>query len=215
MGACCTIRLRMDRTDRGARGARRTMVKAILDRLRRSGTEAADEPVSDTEGFGLLFVCMGNICRSPTAEAVFRKVWQDRAPELKLRIDSAGTHAYHVGEPPDPRAQRAAARRGVDLSGQRARRVQVHDFERFDLVLAMDLLNVELLRELAPPEHYERIRLLLEFAPQLGRTEVPDPYYGGSNGFEHVLDLVEEASIGLLDHVRARLQADSTRRIEP
>ena len=185
------------------------MVKAILDRLRRSGTEAASEPVDEAEGFGLLFVCMGNICRSPTAEAVFRKVWQERAPELRLRIDSAGTHAYHVGEAPDPRAQRAAARRGVDLSGQRARRVKVEDFDRFDLVLAMDLLNIELLRELAPAERHGRIRLLLEFAPQLGRTEVPDPYYGGSNGFEHVLDLVEEASIGLLEHVREQVLRDS------
>ena len=181
------------------------MVKAILDRLRRSGTEVASEAVDDAAGFGLLFVCMGNICRSPTAEAVFRKVWQERAPELRLRIDSAGTHAYHVGEPPDPRAQRAAARRGVDLSGQRARRVQVQDFDRFDLVLAMDLLNIELLRELAPAERHGRIRLLLEFAPHLGRTEVPDPYYGGANGFEHVLDLVEEASIGLLEHVREQV----------
>jgi len=190
-------------------------VKAILDRLRRSGTDTPTETVQEGEGFGLLFVCMGNICRSPTAEAVFRKVWQERAPELELRIDSAGTHAYHVGEPPDPRAQRAAARRGIDLSGQRARRVHVQDFDRFDLVLAMDLLNVELLRELAPPEHHRRIRLMLEFAPHLGRTEVPDPYYGGSNGFEQVLDLVEEASIGLLEHVRELVRSDSTRRLGP
>ncbi|HEX7081930.1 MAG TPA: low molecular weight protein-tyrosine-phosphatase [Gammaproteobacteria bacterium] len=150
---------------------------------------------------------MGNICRSPTAEAVFRKVWQERAPELALRLDSAGTHAYHVGEPPDQRAQRAAARRGIDLSGQRARRIERRDFERFDLVLAMDRTNVELLRELSPAEYHDRIRLLLEFAPHVGRTEVPDPYYGGSNGFEHVLDLVEEASLGLLEHVKRRLQS--------
>ncbi len=190
-------------------------MKAILDRLRRGGTEAAPETVVETEGFGLLFVCMGNICRSPTAEGVFRKVWLERAPELKLRIDSAGTHAYHIGEPPDPRAQRAAARRGVDLSGQRARRVHAPDFERFDLVLAMDLLNLELMREIAPPAHHPRIRLMMEFAPHLGRTEVPDPYYGGANGFEHVLDLVEESSIGLLEHVRELVGREPTRRIEP
>jgi len=190
-------------------------VKAILDRLRRSGTDVARDDPDEAEGFGLLFVCMGNICRSPTAEAVFRKIWQERAPELKLRIDSAGTHAYHVGEPPDPRAQRAAARRGVDLSGQRARRVRVEDFERFDLVLAMDMMNVELLREMAPSEHHERIRLLLEFAPHLGRTEVPDPYYGGINGFEYVLDLVEEASVGLLEHVRTLVASGPSRWREP
>lgn len=183
-------------------------MKALLDKLRRggSGADAASVDAAE-EGFGLLFVCMGNICRSPTAEAVFYKVWQERAPELRLRLDSAGTHAYHIGEPPDPRAQRAGLRRGVDLSRQRARRVIVQDFERFDLVLGMDELNVQLLRELAPPEHHERIRLMLEFAPHLGRTDVPDPYYGGSNGFEHVLDLVEEAAIGLLEHVRERVRA--------
>jgi len=185
-------------------------LKSIIDRLRRGAAEAKEEGAGDVApAFGLLFVCMGNICRSPTAEAVFRKVWQETCPQLPLRLDSAGTHAYHLGEPPDARAQRAAARRGVDLSGQRARRVEVQDFVRFDLVLAMDQLNAELLRELAPPEHHERIKLFLEFAPELGRLEVPDPYYGGSNGFEHVLDLAEEASIGLLRHVRERLRETS------
>src|SRR5690606_37198385 len=130
----------------------------------------------------ILFVCMGNICRSPTAEGVFRKVWTERAPGLALDLDSAGTHGYHVGEPPDPRAQRAAARRGIDLSTQRSRLIEVEDFERFDLVLAMDQVNVEWLRNLSPPEYHERIRLFLEFAPELGRSDVPDPYYGGSNG---------------------------------
>jgi protein-tyrosine phosphatase len=154
---------------------------------------------------------MGNICRSPTAEGVFRKVWQERAPDLKLVLDSAGTHAYHLGEPPDPRAQRAALRRGVDLSTRRARRISVEDFERFDLILAMDELNLVALQELCPPERHERVRLFLEFAPAAGRRDVPDPYYGGSNGFEYVLDLVEEASIGLLDELRARLEAENSR----
>lgn len=181
-------------------------VKGILARLRRSGPEAPEDE-ADAPAHRLLFVCMGNICRSPTAEGVFRKVWMERAPELSIYIDSAGTHAYHVGHPPDPRAQRAALRRGVDLSAQRARRVAEQDFERFDLVLAMDRLNVELLKELSPSEYHERIRLFLEFAPHLGRLEVPDPYYGGSNGFEHVLDLVEEASAGLLEHLRSRAAA--------
>lgn len=185
-------------------------MKAIFDRLI-GRSSAEDEAAVPDDAFGLLFVCMGNICRSPTAEAVFIKVWQELAPDLPLRTDSAGTHAYHIGEPPDPRAQRAAARRGVDLSSQRARRVDVSDFERFHLILAMDRLNVELLRDLAPPEHHERIRLMLEFAPSLGKLEVPDPYYGGSNGFEHVLDLVEEASRGLIGHLRERLAAEAAR----
>ena len=150
----------------------------------------------------ILFVCMGNICRSPTAEGVFRKVLEAQAPELSIRIDSAGTHAYHVGEPPDPRACRAAERRGVDLSAQQARRVIEDDFRIFDLVVAMDELNQALLLELSPPEHRERVKLFMEFAPQLSRKDVPDPYYGGSNGFEQVLDLVEEASLGLLAHLR-------------
>ena len=154
--------------------------------------------------FSILFVCMGNICRSPTAEGIFLKVLGERASELSIEVDSAGTHAYHVGEPPDPRAQRAAQLRGVDLSRQRARLVSTEDFERFDLVLAMDELNRDTLIEQSPPEFQDRIRLFLEFAPQLGRAAVPDPYYGGSNGFEYVLDLVEEASSGLIEHLRVR-----------
>ena len=150
----------------------------------------------------VLFVCMGNICRSPTAEGVLRKLLEERAPELDVQVDSAGTHAYHVGEPPDPRAQRAAQRRGVDLSAQRARRVTEHDFAHFELVLAMDEQNRDALLEICPAEHRGRVRLLLEFAPHTGRSSVPDPYYGGSVGFEHVLDLVEEAAAGVLEHLR-------------
>jgi len=180
-------------------------LKRILDRLR--GTvanalgSAAEERVEQPLR-GVLFVCMGNICRSPTAEGVFRKLLEERAPELQIEVDSAGTHAYHLGEAPDPRACRAAQQRGVDLTKQRARRVAVEDFERFELVVAMDQLNRAHLRELSPPQFHDRIRLFLEFAPQLGRDDVPDPYYGGSNGFEHVLDLVEQASMGLLDHLQ-------------
>jgi protein-tyrosine phosphatase len=151
----------------------------------------------------VLFVCMGNICRSPTAEGMFRKILRERAPELSVETDSAGTHAYHAGQPPDPRARLAAERRGVDISIQRARKVAEEDFERFDLILAMDELNHSTLCELCPPEHRRRVRLLMEFAPALGRSDVPDPYYGGSKGFEQVLDLVEEACAGLLEHLRA------------
>ncbi len=152
--------------------------------------------------YSVLFVCMGNICRSPTAEGVFRKIAAELAPELLVRVDSAGTHAYHTGEPPDPRAQRAALRRGVDISMQRARKVRAQDFHEFDYVLAMDELNYEMLVQASPQEHKGRVRLLLEFAPETGRRDVPDPYYGGSTGFEYVLDLVEEASRGLVAELR-------------
>ena len=150
---------------------------------------------------------MGNICRSPTAEGVFRKLVQERAPHLQVVIDSAGTHDYHVGEPPDRRAIAAAARRGVDLTGLRARMVQESDFEAFDLVVAMDRLNREVLLDRSPEELRERVRLMLEFAPAADDEDVPDPYYGGPVGFERVLDLVEEASNGLLDELLARSAA--------
>lgn len=152
----------------------------------------------------ILFVCMGNICRSPTAEGVFRKLVQERAPHLQVEIDSAGTHAYHVGEPPDRRAIAAAARRGIDLSGLRARVVDEADFAGFDLLVAMDQLNREVLLDRSPDEYRDRIRLMLEFIPTADVEDVPDPYYGGPVGFEHVLDLVEEASKGLLDELLAR-----------
>ena len=155
----------------------------------------------------ILFVCMGNICRSPTAEGVFRKLVQERAPHLQVVIDSAGTHDYHVGEPPDRRAIAAAARRGVDLTGLRARMVQESDFEAFDLVVAMDRLNREVLLDRSPEELRQRVRLMLEFAPAADDEDVPDPYYGGPVGFERVLDLVEEASNGLLDELLARSAA--------
>ena len=153
----------------------------------------------------VLFVCMGNICRSPTAEAVFRHYVAQYAPDLDVQIDSAGTHDYHVGEPPDPRALRAAARRGLDLSGLRARQVEAGDFELFDLVVAMDELNRSTLLALAPPAYHDRIRLLLEFSADVADSlDVPDPYYGGAAGFERVLDLVEEAAPGLVAELRRR-----------
>jgi len=133
---------------------------------------------------------------------VFRKTLDKQASGFSIYVDSAGTHAYHVGEPPDPRACRAAAQRGIDISTQRARRITEGDFQDFDMVLAMDEQNYSLLLDLSPPEHHERIKLFMDFAPQLGRKSVPDPYFGGKNGFEQVLDLVEEASLGLLVHLR-------------
>ena len=150
----------------------------------------------------VLFVCMGNYCRSPTAEGVFRAVVRQRAPQLAIHIDSAGTHDYHVGRAPDPRSVAAARRRGIDLSGLRARQVEDEDFVRFDYILAMDRGNLEALRSRSPGHLSHRVRLLMEFASRPDQTEVPDPYYGGPGGFELVLDLVEEAANGLLDHLQ-------------
>jgi low molecular weight protein-tyrosine phosphatase len=168
-----------------------------------------DEPETTLESaeHRVLFVCMGNICRSPTAHGVFVRMLKEHAPELRVFVDSAGTHAYHVGEPPDPRARRAAERRGVDIDHLRARRVADEDFARFDLILAMDTANRAALEERCVPELKGRIRLFLEFSSRAGALDVPDPYYGGSGGFERVLDLVEEASLGLIEHLRARRPA--------
>ena len=154
----------------------------------------------------ILFVCMGNICRSPTAEGVFRRLVEERAPDLDLEIDSAGTHDYHVGEPPDQRAIAAAARRGIDLHQLRARQVRDEDFERFDLIVAMDRLNRATLVDRAPEECHGRIRLFMEYADGNQMEDVPDPYYGGPVGFEQVLDLAEEAAVGLLDELLRQMQ---------
>jgi protein-tyrosine phosphatase len=178
-------------------------MRELLGNLKRTMAKAVGiKEAAPLAARRVLFVCMGNICRSPTAEGVFRKLLVEQAPDLDVLIDSAGTHGYHAGAPPDPRACRAAERRGVDLRPLRARRVTEQDFERFELVLAMDEQNREFLIDLCPPEYRDRVRLFLEFAPHLDRREVPDPYYGGSTGFEQVLDLVEEAAAGLLEHLR-------------
>jgi protein-tyrosine phosphatase len=146
----------------------------------------------------VLFVCLGNICRSPTAEAVFRDLLAREAPGLGVEADSAGTHGYHTGSEPDERSIAAAARRGIEMHGLRARTVSPGDFERFDLLLAMDLPVYRRLLRMAPPDRRDRVRLFLDYAPGLGRREVPDPYSGGPEGFEDVLDLVEAAARGLL-----------------
>lgn len=152
----------------------------------------------------ILFVCLGNICRSPTAEAVFRALVAREAPELKLEIDSAGTADYHIGEPPDARSRAAGRRRGYDLEPLRARMVEDADFEHYDLILAMDRSNVADLHRRAPVAAHERIRLFLEFAADADVVEVPDPYYGGEEGFEYVVDLSEAAARGLIEHLRRR-----------
>lgn len=155
----------------------------------------------------ILFCCMGNICRSPSAEGVFRAMVDEAGLAGLVDIDSAGTHGYHVGEPPDTRAQRHAARRGYDLSRQRARQVDRADFVRFDLIVAMDHDNLALLRDQCPPGLAHKLCLMMDFAPMAGIDIVPDPYYGGAAGFDRVLDLLEQASSGLLAHVRARFDA--------
>jgi protein-tyrosine phosphatase len=154
----------------------------------------------------ILFVCMGNICRSPTAEAVFRELVRARAPHLDIEIDSAGTHDYHVGDPPDARAIAAARRRGIELAHLRARMVETEDFRRFDLIVAMDRLNRATLLERSPASTRSRVRLFTEFVPDSTIEDVPDPYYGGAVGFERTLDLIEEAAAGLLEAVLARIE---------
>jgi protein-tyrosine phosphatase len=149
----------------------------------------------------VLFVCLGNICRSPTAEAVFRQLVARADRPLAIEIDSAGIGDWHIGEPPDRRAQAAARRRGVDMSTIRARQFVHDDFALFDLILAMDRQNLAELRRRAPAQYRERVRLFLEFAPELEAHDVPDPYYGGEAGFEEVLDLTEQAARGLLAHL--------------
>lgn len=152
----------------------------------------------------VLFVCMGNICRSPTAEGVFTRLVEDEGLSHCFEIDSAGTHAYHVGEQPDHRAQNAARERGVELRHIRARKVIHGDFEDFDYILAMDGDNYSILVEACPEEHRHKIHYFLDHAPHVGTREVPDPYYGGRFGFERVLDLVEEASAGFLTMLRSK-----------
>jgi len=153
----------------------------------------------------VLFVCTGNICRSPTAEGVFRALVERAGLADGIEVDSAGTHGYHIGEPPDARAVAHAKRRGYDLSGLRARRVKPEDFQRFDLILACDRGHHIILRRLADKATHERVAMFLDYAPALGLQEIPDPYYGEPQDFEHVLDIVESASQGLLAALRRKL----------
>ena len=152
--------------------------------------------------FGVLFVCTGNICRSPTAEAIFRKLASDAGMADAVTADSAGTHGYHVGEPPDPRAQAAAAKRGYDLSALRARTIESADFRRFDLILAMDQEHHAILSRIAGPSADHKLKLMMSYARRFADEEVPDPYYGGPQGFERVLDMLEDAARGLLESLR-------------
>jgi len=183
------------------------LLASLLIARRADVSQSADPQAEPRAEASLLFVCLGNICRSPTAEAVFREIARREAPELRLLIDSAGTADYHIGEPPDPRSQAAARRRGYDMSSLRARMLMANDFERFDLILAMDRANLATIESRAPEGRASQVRLFLEFAADAGHDEVPDPYYGGPTGFEQVLDLVESASRGLIEHLRAATAA--------
>jgi protein-tyrosine phosphatase len=152
----------------------------------------------------ILFVCMGNICRSPTAEGVARNIILNSGIKDLIKVDSAGTHGYHIGEPPDPRTCEAALRRGIDLSGLRARKVVPQDFEDFDLLLAMDRDNLDLLKRGARPEYHAKLGLFMSYASRFDTDEVPDPYYGGEQGFELVLDMAEDAARGLIEALLRR-----------
>jgi protein-tyrosine phosphatase len=146
----------------------------------------------------VLFVCLGNICRSPMAEGVFRQVVADAGLSHRFHIDSSGTGSWHVGRPPDIRAQQALGLRGIDISPLRARQVTRDDFKTFDLVLAMDRSNYDRLMTLAPDVYEPNIRLFMKYAPEMGICEIPDPFFGGPEGFDYVLNLIEVASRGLL-----------------
>jgi protein-tyrosine phosphatase len=154
----------------------------------------------------VLFICLGNICRSPTAEGVLTDLVKKEGLSNQIYIDSAGTHAYHAGESPDSRARNAARKRGIHLDGQRARQVKNDDFSQFNYLLAMDKDNYWHLQKWCPQEQIHKLHLFLDFAPHLGVREVPDPYYGvGDKGFERMLDLIEAASAGLLADIRQHL----------
>jgi len=157
------------------------------------------------DAFKILLVCSGNICRSPTAAAVVAAKLDDAGMSPKVRIDSAGTHAYHIGEAPDSRAQRTAQKRGYDLSNMRARQVRKEDFSQYDLILAMDWEIHAQLQQTAPRPTHHKIRLLMSFATEHESAVVPDPYYGGQEGFDLALDYIEDAAVNLVDFVRRRM----------
>lgn len=174
---------------------------------RRPAADDAASAHTHKRKLGVLFVCMGNICRSPTAEAVFRAALARHGIADRVEVDSAGTHGYHVGEPPDPRTQRAAASRGYDLSNIRARKVAPQDLADFDLILAMDRSNLESLMRICEPSHCDRLDLFMNYANGFDDEEVPDPYYGLGHGFDLVLDMIEDASDGLVANLKKKLGA--------
>jgi protein-tyrosine phosphatase len=157
--------------------------------------------MNDNKKIQVLFVCMGNICRSPTAHGVFEALVKANGLDESIKVDSAGTHAYHVGEQPDSRSQQTALSKGIDLSYQRARQVQPDDMYQYDYILAMDRDNYRHLAAMCPNGLGKKLHLFLDFARELDHEEVPDPYYGGATGFERVFDMVKIAAEGLLDNI--------------
>ncbi|WP_033070575.1 low molecular weight protein-tyrosine-phosphatase [Thalassospira australica] len=149
----------------------------------------------------VLFVCTGNICRSPTADGVFRKMVRNKGLDDHISVDSCGLSAYHVGELPDPRSREMAESRGIDLTDIRSRKIKPGDYDQFDYILAMDDGHLRDMRRQAPSTRQNRIELFLDYHPTMAGQSVPDPYYGGANGFVHVFDMIEEASARLLDHI--------------
>ena len=165
---------------------------------------AKREPLTMALNTRVLFVCMGNICRSPMAEGVFRHLIRNAGLEDIVKVESAGTHAFHAGESPDKRAQSTAAKRGYDISDLRARRVEDGDFDKFDLILAMDWDNLSLLQQMAPKKAHHKLQLLMRFATEHESATIPDPYYGAQQGFDQALDFIEDACSGLLEVARRR-----------
>jgi protein-tyrosine phosphatase len=164
--------------------------------------QSESEQGGSSSRVGVLFVCLGNICRSPTAQGVFEHLLAEQGMTDRIHVDSAGTHAYHVGEPPDDRARKAAMNRGIDLSRQRARRLEAGDLQRFHYVLAMDRDNLANIRALMKTTPMGQVGLMMEHSRAWTEKEVPDPYYGGTHGFERVLDMIDDASRGLLAQIR-------------
>jgi protein-tyrosine phosphatase len=165
---------------------------------------AKREPISLATGTRVLFVCMGNICRSPMAEGVFRHLIRQAGLDEVVKVSSAGTHAFHAGEAPDARAQAIASKRGFDISDLRAVRVSDEDFDNFDMILAMDWDNLSLLQQMAPKRLHHKLQLLMRFASEHETATIPDPYYGNQQGFEQALDYIEDACAGLLEVAKRR-----------
>ena len=182
------------------------MIKLAFSSLKSLADPDTDYDAMAT--YSILFVCMGNICRSPTAHGVFRQKVNQHDLTGTVAVDSAGTHDFHPNCPPDERSQAHAAKRGYDLSDLKARQIQRADFETFDLIAVMDMDNLAQERDDCPTEYRHKVRRLTEFCLQFDSPVVPDPYYGGAQGFEHVLDLVEDACDGLIQHIRQRIKSE-------
>jgi protein-tyrosine phosphatase len=185
-------------------------LRSLAPRVARNSSSSSDiemakrEPISLAMNTRVLFVCMGNICRSPMAEGVFRQLIRQAGLEEVVKVASAGTHAFHVGEAPDKRAQAVASKRGFDISDLRATRVKEKDFDEFDMILAMDWDNLSLLQQMAPKRTHHKLQLLMRFATEHESATIPDPYYGNAQGFEQVLDYIEDACNGLLEVAKRR-----------